>query len=67
MAELTTRVENTEDVQNLPEHEKKSLAVTALDNLSTQDRREPLQRFGVPGPAHVVHHHRRFSQGVVEP
>jgi hypothetical protein len=26
MAELTTRVENMEDVQNLPEQEKKSLA-----------------------------------------
>ena len=35
MAELTTRVENMEDVQNLPEQEGKSLAATALDNLST--------------------------------
>ena len=51
MAELTTRVENMEDVQNLPEQEKKSLAATALDNLSTPDRKEVVQRFGVSGPA----------------
>jgi hypothetical protein len=51
MAELTTRVENMEDVQNLPEQEKKSLAATALDHLSTQDRKEVVQRFGVSGPA----------------
>jgi hypothetical protein len=53
---LTTRVENTEDVQNLLEHEKKSLAATALNNSSTQDRKEPLQRFGVPGPAQKAAH-----------
>ncbi len=51
MAELTTRVENMEDVQNLPEQEKKSLAATAPDNLSTQDRKKVVQRFGVSGPA----------------
>jgi VIT1/CCC1 family predicted Fe2+/Mn2+ transporter len=51
MAELTTRVENMEDVQNLPEQEKKSLAATAPDHLSIQDRKEVVQRFGVSGPA----------------
>ena len=56
MAELTTRVENTEDVQNLPEQEKKSLTATALDNVSPQDRKEVVQRFGVSGPAQEAAH-----------
>lgn len=54
MAELTTSLENMEDVQNLQEHEKKSLAATALDNLSTRDRKEVVQRFGVPLPAQAA-------------
>jgi len=34
-----------------PRAREKGLAATALDNLSTQDRKEDVQRFGVPGPA----------------